>query len=107
MIQLQQVDGGVLLPVRAHASARRSELRGEQGGCLRVAATQAPEKGRANKAICILVARALGLRKSQVHVTAGATSSTKKLLIQGIEASQLQLQLAEAIRYPRRPSSST
>ena len=41
---------------RAHAGAKRSEIRDVQAGALRVSVTQAPEKGKANKAIVALLA---------------------------------------------------
>jgi uncharacterized protein YggU (UPF0235/DUF167 family) len=45
-IEMQPSEDGVLLPVRVHAGAGSNELRGEQDGALKVAVTQAPEKGK-------------------------------------------------------------
>lgn len=42
-----------------------------------------PEKGRANKAAIAVIARALGVAKSQVSVTAGHKDRNKQLLIEG------------------------
>jgi len=90
MIDLEPRDGGVILPVRAHAGARRNEIRGVQNGMLKVSVTQAPEKGKANKAIVALLAKELGLKKSQIELLSGDTVSQKRLLIVEIEVADLQ-----------------
>lgn len=47
-----------------------------------------PEKGKANKAVIALVAKALGLARSDVAITAGGRDRNKTLFITG-EKSQL------------------
>ena len=89
MIELEAVEGGVILPVRAHPGARRNEIRGEQNGMLKVSVTQPPEKGKANKALVALLARELALRKSQVALHSGDTSGQKRFLIADIPLEEL------------------
>lgn len=89
MIALQPHPEGTILPVRAHAGARRNQIRGEQEGMLKVSVTQAPEKGKANKAIVELIANCLGLRKSQIELVSGETSPQKRFLVRGVAADQL------------------
>jgi len=81
MIDLKPHPEGTILPVRAQAGARKNEIRGVQDGMLKVSVTQAPERGKANKAIAALLAKALGFRKSQIELLAGQTSPTKQFLI--------------------------
>ncbi len=50
---------------------------------LRVGVTDAPEDGRANHAVCALIAKSLGVAISQVTVTQGATSRQKTLRVLG------------------------
>ena len=88
MLDLQSHPGGVILPVRAHP-ARRDEVRGVQDGALKVCVTQAPEKGKANKAIIEVLARWLGVRKSQLELVSGETASQKKFLVREIEREDL------------------
>lgn len=88
-IDLQTTDAGVLLPVRVQAGARMSAVRGEQQGALKVAVQQAPEKGKANRALLALLAKSLGLSKSQLTIVAGETSNQKKLLVTGAAADDL------------------
>ncbi len=88
MIELRQGDGGLLLPIRAHAGARRDAVGGVHDGRLRVSVTAAPERGKANKAIVSLVARTFGLRKRQVALLRGATSADKVLVLMELSRAQ-------------------
>ncbi len=93
MIDLEARDGGVILPVKAHAGARRNEIGGVQNGMLKVSVTQAPEKGKANKAIIALLAKQLSLRKAQIELVAGETSSQKRFLVEGVVLTALGEQI--------------
>ncbi len=75
---------GTVLSVRVHPGAKKNEIRGEQAGALKVCITTAPEKGKANKSLIEFLAPKLGLRKSQLEILSGETSSQKKLLLHGI-----------------------
>jgi len=97
MIRLEPHTEGSILPVRAHAGARRNEAGGEHDGALRVAVTQAPEKGKANKAIAALLAKFLDVRKSEVELLSGETSSQKRFLIRGLAVEELQSRLARLL----------
>jgi uncharacterized protein YggU (UPF0235/DUF167 family) len=52
--------------------------------------TQAPEKGKANDALVEVLASSLGLRRSQIELVSGATSSRKTFLVTGVEIQELQ-----------------
>jgi uncharacterized protein (TIGR00251 family) len=94
MIGLEEHVEGTILPIRAHPGARRNELRGEQDGMLKVCVTQMPEKGKANKAIVELLAKSLGLKKSQIELLSGETSHQKRFLIRNITLQELAQKLA-------------
>ncbi len=100
MIELEARDDGVILPVRAHAGARRNEIRGEQNGMLKVSVTQAPEKGKANKAIIGLLAKELGLKKSQVLLLSGDTSSRKRFFVVEATLGELRGRIARFVDQP-------
>ena len=89
MLDLQPHPDGTILPVRAQPGARRKEVRGVQDGALKICVTQAPEKGKANKAIVEVLAKWLGVKKSQVELIAGETTSHKKFLIHGAQIQDL------------------
>ena len=98
MIDLEPHDEGSILPVRAHPGARRNEIRGEHDGALRVAVTQAPEKGKANKAIAELLAKKLAVRKSQVELVSGETAGQKRFLVRGLAPDELSARLASVLK---------
>ncbi len=93
MIALEPHAEGTVLPVRAHAGARRNEVRPGDDGALRVSVTQAPEKGKANKAIAALLAKELKLKKSQVELIAGETAAKKRFLVRGVTPEELQARI--------------
>jgi uncharacterized protein (TIGR00251 family) len=88
---------GTILSVKAHAAARRNEIKPGPGGSLQVSVTQAPEKGKANKAIIALLAASLGLRKSQIELIAGENSPQKRFLVRGILPKQLAGRIEQAL----------
>jgi uncharacterized protein len=96
MILLESHVDGTILPVRAQPGARRNEIRGAQDGMLKVCVTQAPEKGKANKAVIELLAKKLGLKKSQIELLSGETSHQKRFLVRGIQAKELSRRVERA-----------
>ena len=92
MIDLMQIGRGILLPVKVQAGARKNGIMGQHDGALKVSVTQAPEKGKANKALAKVIAAELGLKNSQVKL-GGATSSSKSFVIIGIELTDLNSRL--------------
>lgn len=94
VIELEPHAEGWIVPVRALAGAKRNELRGVQDGALRIAVTQVAEKGKANVAIRDHLAKALGMRKSQVALVSGATSPHKKFLFRQVDRDQLLARIA-------------
>ena len=90
MIDLVATADGVILPVQAHPGARKNAVTGEHAGRLKVSVTDAPEKGKANQALIRLLAKALGIKRSQITLLAGQSSSQKKFLITGLDVSGLR-----------------
>jgi hypothetical protein len=93
MIALQPHAEGTILPVRASPGARRNEVRGAHDGMLKVSVTQAPEKGKANKALIEVLAKALAVKKSQIALVSGETASEKKFLVRGVPPEDLAQRL--------------
>jgi hypothetical protein len=96
-LRLELHSDGVLLPVKAQAGARRSGIRGEHNGMLRVSVTQVAEQGKANAAIVEVLAEELGLRRSQVWLVSGESSSQKRFLVTGITLAELTQRVVTAI----------
>ncbi|MEZ5920103.1 MAG: DUF167 family protein [Parvularculaceae bacterium] len=79
---------GFLLRVRVNPGASRTSVGGKWDGpegdmrlIIRVAAP--PEKGKANKAAAEAIAKAFGLPKSAVSITAGETDRLKSFALDG------------------------
>lgn len=97
MLDLEAHANGVVLPVRAHAGARKNAILGIREGMLRVAVTAAPEKGKANQAIVALLSRELGVPKSAIKILAGETSPRKRFLIVGGTADAIRESIARRL----------
>jgi uncharacterized protein (TIGR00251 family) len=77
------------IAVRAQPGARRDEIVGLRDGVL-IARVSAPAlEGRANQALCRLLARSLGVRRSQVSIVQGERSRDKLVRIEGIDGVDL------------------
>ena len=59
------------------------ELRDNGTAVLRVRVSAVPDKGKANAAVIVLLAKALGVARSSVTVTSGDTSRMKTLAVVG------------------------
>jgi uncharacterized protein (TIGR00251 family) len=72
------------LDVRVIPRAARDELAGVRAGRLLVRVTAPPLDGRANAAVCTLLAKAAGVPKGAVSVVRGASSRDKRVRIDGV-----------------------
>ena len=90
MIRLESHPQGILLSVKAQPGSRQDAIKGWQDGALKVAVTQVAEKGKANRAIMQVLAKQLKLRKSQIELLRGETSSNKHFLIRDCDADELR-----------------
>jgi uncharacterized protein (TIGR00251 family) len=78
---------GVLLRIKVQPKSRRPGLHGlveaVDGPRLKLAVAEAPEEGRANRAVSAVLAEALGVPASAVRVVQGATSREKTVAVAG------------------------
>lgn len=96
-IQLEDTSSGILLPIKAQAGARRNGITGEHAGSLKVAVTQAPENGKANAAIIAVLAESLQVKRNQIELVSGATSTQKRFLVSGITRLELEQRLQQKL----------
>jgi uncharacterized protein YggU (UPF0235/DUF167 family) len=71
----------ILLRVKAKPGARTDRVAGQRGDSLLVEVRAAPERGRANEAIALVLADALDLRASMVALKSGAASPNKVFVL--------------------------
>jgi len=72
------------LRVRVTARASRDELAGLRDGVLHVRVSAPPVDGKANQAVCRLIARAVGVGRTRVTVVRGERSRDKVVRIDGV-----------------------
>lgn len=82
-----------LLAVKVIPNASRDEIVGWLGDALKVKLQAPPVEGRANAALCIFLAAALGLPKSAVTLATGETSRQKRVRLAGLTAPELRERL--------------
>ena len=81
------------ITVRVTPGAREDVVVGWQDEALRVRVRAQAERGKANDAVCRLIARSLGLPGSSVSVARGGAARGKILHIEGIDDSEARRKL--------------
>ncbi len=79
----------VEIVVRVTPKARREEILPMRDGVLPVKVIAPPVDGKANKALCRLLAKRLGIAVSAVTVVRGSSARTKTVRVFGVSAEQL------------------
>jgi uncharacterized protein len=78
---------GVAVAVKVQPKSRRPGIQGRsdspRGPCLRIGVTEAAEDGRANRAACTVLAKALDVPASAITVTLGQTCRDKIIHVAG------------------------
>lgn len=75
---------GSRLRVRVLPKSVRSGIRGVLGERLKVAVREPAEQGKANRAVCALLAQALGVPEGTVAIVAGHGAQEKLVEIRGL-----------------------
>ena len=88
---------GVQVAVKVVPGSSRDRIAGCLGDALKLTVAAPPEAGKANKAVCKLLAKALGCNLRDVQVVSGATSPQKHLLVTGVTAEQVRRRLTELL----------
>jgi uncharacterized protein len=97
VIPLQESAGGASFAVKVQPRARRNAVTGVVGDALKLAVTAAPEAGRANQAVIALLAELLDLPRSSVTIASGSASRTKRVLVTGLSARELEARITRAL----------
>lgn len=87
------ISGGVRIAIKAVPGASRDGLAGPLGQRLKVRVAAAPEGGKANAAICELLAGVLGVPSRRVSVASGHTRAAKTIEVTGITETQARAAL--------------
>ncbi len=80
--------------VKVVPGASRSKVVGMLGDRLKLAVAEPPEGGKANKAVCRLIAEALGVPARDVVVSVGISNPQKTLVVTGLLVERVVERLA-------------
>jgi uncharacterized protein (TIGR00251 family) len=89
-VTIRVVAESVDIAVRLKPRGSRDELLGVRDGVLEAKVTAPPVDGRANKALCKLIAKRVGVAPSQVTVVRGAKSREKVVRVEGVEKKAIE-----------------
>jgi uncharacterized protein len=78
------------LSVRLQPRAKREEVVGERAGMVVIRVTAPPVDGKANDALCRLIAKAAGVAPSKVSVIRGHTAREKVVRVEGVALDALR-----------------
>lgn len=72
---------GVTIQIHAQPGARRTEVGGLYGDCLKVRLACLPVDGKANEQLIEFLAERLGVKRGQVTITRGLSSRRKNVFV--------------------------
>jgi uncharacterized protein (TIGR00251 family) len=84
----------VILRVRVHPRSKREELRLAADGSVEAWTKAPPVEGRANEALCRLLAETAGVPRALVRVVSGTRGRVKVIEIRGVDESEIRSRLA-------------
>ncbi len=86
-----EADGDdTLLWIKVVPAASRDQITGALGNRLKVRVTAPPESGKANKAVCALLEKALGVRRGEVSIEHGRSNPDKTVRVHGVGVHELR-----------------
>jgi len=88
---------GIVVRIHVQPGAGRSAIVGRHGDALKVRVAAPPVEGRANDATRALLAEALAVPESDVELTSGQSSRTKRFRLKGLDAEEGEKRLRVAL----------
>ena len=98
MVRLRESKKGLTFDIQVIPHASRVEIAGVQEGALKVKVTAPPVEGAANEACIKLLARELGLKKSQMEISSGSKSRKKTVMIKDISKAELETKINNILK---------
>jgi uncharacterized protein len=89
-ILIRETKNGLSFDIHVNPHASRADISGISEGMLKVKVTTPPVEGAANEACIGLLSKKLGLRKSQMKISAGTRGRKKTILIREISKADLE-----------------
>ena len=74
------------LAIRVQPRAKRTEVAGEREGAVVIRVSAPPVDGKANEAVCRLIAKRLAVPVRAVRIVRGETGRDKVVRVEGVDA---------------------
>ena len=97
-LRVHETASGCTFRVRVKPSAKQDTITAVHAGLLKITVVAAPERGKANDAVARMLAGALNVGTSRVHVVAGFTSTEKMVEVTGYSSAEVRLRLEKMPR---------
>ena len=81
------------LAIRVQPRAKRTEVAGERGEAIVIKVNAPPVDGKANEAVCRLIAQRLGVPSWDVRIVRGERARDKVVRIDGVDAEAARAKL--------------
>jgi uncharacterized protein (TIGR00251 family) len=72
---------GVTIQIQAQPGAKRTEVAGLYGDCLKLRLASPPVDGKANECLIEFLAERLGVKRAQIKITRGLSSRRKSVFV--------------------------
>jgi uncharacterized protein (TIGR00251 family) len=90
-------EGDVVIRLHVQPGAGRTAATGTHGDALKVKVAAPPTGGKANEGCLALVAELFGVDRSQLELTHGESSRTKRVKVKGLDADEARRLLGVAL----------
>lgn len=95
MLIIRETKNGLSFDIHVNPHASRAGIAGISGGMLKVKVTAPPVEGAANEACIALLAKKMGLKKSQMTISAGARGRKKTILVSDLSRTDLEQKIRQ------------
>ncbi|MFQ5457859.1 MAG: DUF167 domain-containing protein [Myxococcota bacterium] len=83
-IRIEEREGGVSFDVHVVPRSAKNRVAGIHGNRLHVKVNAPPVEGAANRAVCMIIAKALGVPPGQVSIIQGVSGRLKRVRVEGV-----------------------
>ncbi len=95
-VAFNPVSEGSRVALHVQPGARRSAVVGMHGDAVKIALQAPPVDGKANRALCRMIAKCCGIPAGAVTILSGESSRNKVLKVSGIAPDQLKIFLEKS-----------
>lgn len=94
-MEIQEVENGIIFPVKVQPRSSKNEISGVETGILKVRLTSPPVDNAANRLCIKLFSKWLSISKSKIVIVSGLKNRNKKIKIIGLNKNEFNLFIKE------------